>query len=110
MDNYNLVATKYLLRFLHCVYLSYNKERKNVIKKLSKHGNSLAILIDKPILDLLNMNEHTYINIKTDGTNIIIEPVQASSAVSTITDDSKLQELYEELVNKYDAVLKKLSK
>ena len=80
-----------------------------MIKKLSRHGNSLAILIDKPILDLLNINEHTHINIKTDGTNIIIEPVKVESS-SIISDNPKLQKLYEELVDKYDAVLKKLSK
>ena len=80
-----------------------------MIKKLSKHGNSLAVLIDKPILDLLNINEHTHINIKTDGTNIIIEPVRTQSS-STISDNSKIQELYEELVDKYNTVLNKLSK
>ena len=80
-----------------------------MIKKLSKHGNSLAILIDKPILDLLNINEDTHINIKTDGTNIIIEPIRAQSS-STISENSKIQELYEELVDKYNTVLKKLSK
>jgi len=64
-----------------------------MIKKLSRHGNSLAILIDKPILDLLNINEHTHINIKTDGTNIIIEPVKVESS-SIISDNPKLQKLY----------------
>ena len=80
-----------------------------MIKKLSKHGNSLAILIDKPILNLLNINEHTHINIKTDGVNIIIEPVRVQSS-STISENAKVQELYEELVDKYNIVLKKLSK
>jgi antitoxin component of MazEF toxin-antitoxin module len=81
-----------------------------MIKKLSKHGNSLAILIDKPILELLNINENTYINVKTDGTNIIIEPVRQESATSAISENSKVQKLYEELVDKYNSVLKKLSK
>ena len=80
-----------------------------MIKKLSKHGNSLAVLIDKPILELLNINEHTHINIKTDGTNIIIEPIRAASS-SIISDNPKLQKVYEELADKYDAVLKKLAK
>jgi len=79
-----------------------------MIKKLSKHGNSLTILIDKPILDLLNINEHTHINIKTDGINIIIEPVKVESS-SIISDNPKLQKLHDDLVNKYDAVFKKLS-
>jgi antitoxin component of MazEF toxin-antitoxin module len=80
-----------------------------MIKKLSKHGNSLAILIDKPILDLLNITEETRINIKTDGTNIIIEPIRTQATSSTISDNPKLQKLYEELVDKYNTVLKKLS-
>ena len=86
------------------------KNRNLMIKKLSKHGNSLAVLIDKPILDLLNINEQTRINIRTDGTTIIIEPIHAESASSLISEDPKLQELYEELVDKYNTVLKKLSK
>jgi hypothetical protein len=81
-----------------------------MIKKLSKHGNSLAILIDKPILDLLGMDEHTYINIKTDGTNIIIEPIKSQSKLPLISKNPKLQKSYEELIEKYDAVLRKLAK
>lgn len=76
-------------------------------KKLSKHGNSLAVIIDKPILDLLNINEKTLINIKTDGTNIIIEPVRTQAPISK---DPKLQKLYEEFVDKYDNLLRKLAK
>jgi len=81
-----------------------------MIKRFSKHGNSLAVLIDKPILELLNIDEHTHIKIKTDGVNIIIEPVRVQSAVNTISENPKVQELYTELVDKYNSVLKKLSK
>ncbi len=80
-----------------------------MIKKLSKHGNSLAILIDKPILELLNITEDTRINLKTDGANIIIEPVRANPPMRSISDNPKLQKLYEELIEKYDDVLKKLA-
>jgi len=81
-----------------------------MIKKFSKHGNSLAVLIDKPILDLLGMDEHTHINIKTDGINIIIEPVKVQQKIPIISEDPKKQRLYEELIEKYDAVLRKLAK
>ncbi|HLJ31218.1 MAG TPA: hypothetical protein VKU36_02165 [Candidatus Babeliales bacterium] len=81
-----------------------------MIKKLTKHGNNLAILLDKPILELLKITEDTRINIKTDGTNIIIEPVRAQTNIGVISDNPKLQKLYEELVNKYDELLKKLAK
>lgn len=45
-------------------------------KKLARHGNSNAILLDKPILELLNITEHTQLKITTDGTSLIITPVQ----------------------------------
>ncbi len=80
-----------------------------MIKKLSRHGNSLAILIDKPILELLSMDEHTRVNITTDGTNIIIKPIRTEPASSLISENQKLQELYEELNGKYSTVLKKLA-
>lgn len=80
-----------------------------MIKKLSKHGNSLALLIDKPILELLDVNENTSFRIRIDGGNIILEPVRKEE-VLTISKDKKLQKTYEELIEKYDAVLKKLAK
>ncbi len=81
-----------------------------MIKKLSKHGNSLAILIDKPILELLGIDEHTHINIKTDGSNIIIEPIRSQDKASIISKDPKTQKVYAELVDKYDALFRKLAK
>lgn len=80
-----------------------------MIKKLSKHGNSLALLIDKPILELLDVNENTEFKIRIDEGNIILEPVRKEE-VFTISKDKKLQEAYEEIIKKYDSVLKKLAK
>ena len=88
------------------VYTESKYERDHyMVKKLTKHGNSLAVLLDKPILEMLNINEKTPLRIKTDGVNIIIEPIHE---LSTMNED-KIKELYEELVEKYDVVLKKLS-
>ena len=77
-----------------------------MIKKLSKHGNNLAILIDKPILELLNLNENSQFKMKVEEGKIILEPVRAI----TISEDAKLQKAYEELVEKYDTVFRKLAK
>lgn len=76
-------------------------------KKLTKLGNSLALVIDKPILKLLNINEKTALKIKTDGKNIIIEPIIKSKKISK---DKKLQKLYEELIEEYEPALEKLAK
>jgi hypothetical protein len=37
-------------------------------KTLAKHGNSLALVIDKPILELLRIDDKTQLNVQTDGT------------------------------------------
>lgn len=43
-----------------------------MIKKLTKHGNSLALVIDKGILDLLNIDADTPLSVNTDGANLVI--------------------------------------
>lgn len=43
-------------------------------KKLTVVGNSLGIIIEKPILDLLGISKDTPLEIITDGTRLIIEP------------------------------------
>jgi len=46
-----------------------------MIKKLVSHGNSAALVIDKPILELLRVDMDTPLEITTDGRNLIISPV-----------------------------------
>src|SRR5437016_163246 len=43
-------------------------------KTLTKHGNSWALVIDKPILDLLNINSDTPLQVTTDGQSIYLAP------------------------------------
>lgn len=47
-----------------------------MVKKLSKHGNSLALVIDRSILDLLDIDEETSLEISTDGESLVIAPVR----------------------------------
>lgn len=47
-----------------------------MIKKLTKHGNSLALVIDRPILDLLQIDADTPLEVSTDGKNLMISPVE----------------------------------
>lgn len=44
-----------------------------MLKRLTKHGNSYAIVIDKPVLELMNFGPGTELEIATDGTRLIIE-------------------------------------
>jgi antitoxin MazE len=47
-----------------------------MIKKLSKHGNSLALVIDRPILELLGIDERTPLEISTDGRALVVAPLR----------------------------------
>ena len=50
-----------------------------MIKKLVRHGNSWALVIDRPILDLLKICPEDPLEITTDGTKMTISPVSATS-------------------------------
>jgi len=47
-----------------------------VIKRLTKHGNSLALILDRPVLDLLEIDAETPLAITTDGTALVVTPVR----------------------------------
>lgn len=47
-----------------------------MLKKLVKYGNSNALIFDKAILELLEIEEGSLVKIKTDGKSIIITPQQ----------------------------------
>ncbi len=49
-------------------------------KSLSKHGNSLALVIDKPILELLGITADTDLEITTDGSSLILTPAGPRAA------------------------------
>ena len=54
-----------------------------MIKKLTIHGNSMALIIEKAILDLLHITPKTSLEISTDGKNIVISPVQSDKRKKT---------------------------
>ena len=45
-----------------------------MVKYLTQHGNSMALVIDKPILELLHISKKTPLQIETDGSNLIVSP------------------------------------
>jgi antitoxin MazE len=50
-----------------------------MVKKLTKHGNSLALVIDRPILDLLKIDPETPLDVSTDGRQLIVRPAKPSA-------------------------------
>lgn len=45
-------------------------------KTLIKHGNSLALVIDKPILEMLHITADTPLELTTNGDVILIRPIR----------------------------------
>jgi antitoxin component of MazEF toxin-antitoxin module len=71
-------------------------------KKLIKHGNSAALILDKALLDLLRVKIDTPLDVTTDGRNIIISPQAVPNAEGTLLD------ALEKINRKHGSVLKKL--
>jgi len=74
-----------------------------MLKKLTRHGNSLALVIDKGVLDLLKIDDETLLDISTDGTLLLISPV---------SDEKRrlqFQEAVEKANTKYGRALKRLA-
>lgn len=74
-----------------------------MIKKLTAHGNSAALIIDKAILGLLKINMDTPLEIVTDGKNLIISPVL------DIQRDEKIAKALEKVNTKHKKTLSKLA-
>ena len=75
-----------------------------MIKKLIQHGNSSALIIDKPIMELLKINNDTPLELSTDGLNIIISPVKSKDRIN------KLNKSLDVINKKHCETLKKLAK
>ncbi len=51
-----------------------------MIKKLTAIGNSLGLIIERPILDILEIDKDTPLEIRTDGDSLIIKPQRTQRA------------------------------
>ncbi|MBI5814903.1 MAG: AbrB/MazE/SpoVT family DNA-binding domain-containing protein [Nitrospinae bacterium] len=56
-----------------------------MVKKLTKHGNSLALVIDRPVLDLLKIEDNTLLEVSTDGQVLVISPVRDKARQAKFT-------------------------
>jgi antitoxin component of MazEF toxin-antitoxin module len=60
-----------------------------MIKTLVKHGNSWALVIDRPILDLLKFDPEAPLEITTDGVSMTIAPVGRNLHKAAVRDARK---------------------
>jgi antitoxin MazE len=74
-----------------------------MVKTLTRHGNSLALVLDKPILDLLNIDEHTGLKISTDGSSLVISPIVNAK------EEAKFKAALKKVHQRYGRTLKALA-
>lgn len=94
-----------------------------MLKKIVKYGNSCALVLDKALLELLNMEEGSVVKIKTDGVSLIITPQNTliqETISSTLTVENTLNDALRkafeqsfggdaEKAHTYQAALKEIS-
>jgi antitoxin MazE len=75
----------------------------HMVKRLTKHGNSLALVLDKPVLDLIGIDAQTDLEISTDGDRLIISPQRD-------VDDETFKAAMDKVNKRYAKTFKRLAK
>jgi antitoxin component of MazEF toxin-antitoxin module len=66
-----------------------------MIKKLIQHGNSVALIIDKPIMEMLKITNKKYFELSTDGKNLILSPqVESNQEIDVLHSLEKINKRY----------------
>ena len=74
-----------------------------MVKKLTKHGNSYALVIDKPILELLRVGPNVPFDILTDGQSLILTPVR------DVKQERKFEKALETVHKRFGRAMKRLA-
>jgi antitoxin MazE len=72
-------------------------------KRLTRSGNSLALVIDKPLLDALRIDAETELELSTDGDVLVVSPLRGRKR------RAKVKELVTEAHERYGGVFKRLA-
>jgi antitoxin MazE len=79
---------------------------ETMIKKLAKHGNSYALVIDRGIMDLLNISEKSALYVTTDGHKLIVSPVGEKNPIK---GKKSFEEAVQLSLKRYGNAYKKLA-
>lgn len=74
-----------------------------MVKNLIKHGNSYALIIDKPILELLRAGPETPFEVVSDGRSLMITPVRSAES------DAEFDAAVERLHKRFGRAMKRLA-
>jgi antitoxin component of MazEF toxin-antitoxin module len=74
-----------------------------MVKTLTRTGNSLALVLDKPLLEATGIDSETPLEVSTDGDVIIISPVRSQKRVA------KLKKILDELDREHAGAFRRLA-
>lgn len=74
-----------------------------MIKKLQSHGNSQALVIDKPIMEALGIDADSELQVTVSGNSLIITPANVGIG------RQRVLEAIEKLRPRYGEMLKRLA-
>lgn len=74
-----------------------------MIKTLKKHGNSHALVIEKPIMEQMGIDESSLLNVTVQGNNLVVSPTNVG------VGPERLLPIVEEIHKRYGDVLKRLA-
>jgi antitoxin MazE len=69
-------------------------------KRLSTIGNSLGLVIEKPILELLHIDRDTELDMSTDGQRLIITPVQQQRRAKVLAAAKRVMDAHDKTFRK----------
>jgi antitoxin component of MazEF toxin-antitoxin module len=72
-------------------------------KTLTRHGNSLALVIDKPILEQMGVDETTPLTLAFDGRCLVVAPA------STTARRKMVRSAIDEIHHEFGKAMKKLA-
>jgi len=78
-------------------------EAATMIKTLTKHGNSYALIIDRAILELLRIDPETPLELTTNGQSLTVRPVEP------VDHETRLQRSLERINDRHGEALKRLA-
>jgi antitoxin MazE len=73
-------------------------------KRLVKHGNSRALVIDKAILEVLNLSDDDEVQVSINGDQLIITPVRGDDE-----RQKRFEQAVERTMEQYDDLFRRLA-
>lgn len=74
-----------------------------MIKTLKRHGNSMALVIEKPMMEALGIAEETPLQVTVNGNALVVTPANVG------VGPERMKAITKELRKRYGPMLKRLA-